>query len=200
MYIRYVRHLLILTFVGVYSQVMEKYNPNFQAANVAVNDCEVTTNTGAVTVLLTEPEVHGTFGHISMVLHDDNELLLPEDLDNEHYVSFSNQRDAIGVMITGTKADHVQFGHDLKNVTKTVTLYNANVAAMLKKWKAIKQNRQMFDLLEWNCGRTLLEVLNEGYPDCKVALADQLWTPTNAFRHVNAVRRVRMRNGAKQTV
>ena len=166
---------------------MEQYNPNFQPVVESVADCENKENTGAVTVLLTKPLMNGTFGHVAMVLHEDHSLALPEGLDDTHYVSFSNHRDTVGVMITGTKADHVGFGHDLKGVTETVTLYNADVEAMMTKWDDIKNSGQMFDLLEWNCARVALEVLNEGYPDCVVALEDQLWTPTNMFRHVNGV-------------
>ena len=168
-------------------QVMERHNEHFKAASHAVDDCSATPTSGAVTVLLAEPSDRGTFGHISMVLHDNDKLDLPKDLNNEHYVSFSNHRDAIGVMITGTKADHVKFGHDLNVVNKTLTLYNANVTAMLKKWQKVKESGQMFDLLEWNCARTLLEILNEGYPDCQVSLGHQLWTPNNVFSYITQV-------------
>jgi len=130
-----------------------------------------------------------------MMLHDNDKLQLPDDLDNKHYVSFSNHLDAIGVMITGTKAEHVKFGHDLNVVNKTLTLYNANVPAMMAKWEKIKSNRQLFDLLEWNCARTLLEVLNEGYPDCQAPLGDsnvsaQLWTPNSAYGYITKMQKV----------
>ena len=171
---------------------MERHNEHFKASQTLDRYCSAKPTSGAVTVLLAEPSDHGTFGHISMVLHESDKLELPKDLNNEHYVSFSNHLDAIGVMITGTKADHVKFGHDLNVVNKTLTLYNANIPAMLQKWQKIKDSKQLFDLLEWNCARTLLEILNEGYPDCQAPLGDsnvssQLWTPNSAFSYITQV-------------
>merc|ERR550514_1019108 len=95
----------------------------------------------------------------------------------------------IGAMITGTKAVHVGFGEDLAKVTKSITLYNADVDAMKKKWTGIKQSRQMFDLMEWNCARTTLEVLKAGFPDCQSSFdhLDQLWTPQRAYDFVKVV-------------
>merc|ERR1711964_455935 len=57
---------------------------------------------------------------------------------------------------------------------------------MSKKWKAMKQSRQMFDLMEWNCARMMLEVLQAGYPDCAMPL-DQLWTPERAYHFVGLI-------------
>jgi len=176
--------------VATFFPVMEAYNPHFQKAHQSVEGCKPKTNTGAVTVLLAEPQDDGTFGHFSMVVHEDDTLALPEDLDDKDYMSFSNHRDAVGVMITGTKAEHVKFGHDLKVVTKTLTLYNADTVAMKAKWEDLKNSGQMFDLLHWNCARTALEVLNAGYPECTVKLEDQLWTPANAWGYVNAMANV----------
>merc|ERR1712224_629199 len=84
----------------------------------------------------------------------------------------------------GTQATHVGFGKDLENVTKTVTLYNANVPKMVEKWDEIKKGGVMFDLLEKNCAYTVLEVLSAGYPECKMNFM-QLWTPIQAFNKIS---------------
>jgi len=170
--------------VATFFPVMEKYNKNFKSFNETFDKFTPTkTTTGAVTVLLTKPNTKGSIGHIAMVMHKDHGLGLPDNHDNDHYVSFSNVGNTIGAMITGTKAVHVGFGTELAGVTKTITLYNADVPAMLTKWQALKQSRQMFDLLEWNCARIMLEVLQAGYPD-SVMPRDQLWTPERAYDFV----------------
>merc|ERR1712139_524511 len=43
-----------------------------------------------------------------------------------------------------------------------------------------------FDLMEWNCARIMLEVLQAGYPECDMPL-DQLWTPERAYNFVQLV-------------
>merc|ERR1711937_684060 len=111
---------------------MREKNKNFKQQGDFFKDCDsVTSKSGAVTVLLTEPEYTGRFGHLAMVLHtDDAKLDLPDDYDNKQYVSFSNYGNTIGAIITGTQATHVGFGKDLANVTKTKTLYDVNVPKM----------------------------------------------------------------------
>jgi len=170
--------------VATFYPVMEAYNPNFKTFNKQIKKCTPKKTNGAVTVLLTSPPKRGAIGHIAMVMHKDHELGLPEDHNNDEYVSFSNMGNTIGAMITGTKAVHVGFGKDLSQVSHTITLYNVDVDAMLTKWKAIKQSRQQFDLMKWNCGRAMLEVLKMGYPGCEQSLDDlddQLWTPQRAY-------------------
>ena len=166
---------------------MEKYNPHFKA----FDDKNFTKFTpeksaGAATVLLTKPDKTGTLGHIAMVIHKDHSLDLPEDHDTVHYVSFSNVGNTIGAMVTGTKAVHMGFGVELAGVTKSVTLYNADVDAMATKWEKIKQSKQMFDLMQWNCARMMLEVLQAGYPERDMPL-QQLWTPERAYNFVELV-------------
>ena len=175
-------------FCGPYNQVMKSNNANFKQEGDFFQDCDsVTSNDEAVTVLLTEPEYVGRFGHLAMVLHtDDAKLGLPDDDDNKQYVSFSNYGNTIGAIITGTQATHVGFGRDLENVTKTVTLYNADVQKMEKKWDEIKKGGVMFDILEKNCAYTVLEVLSAGYPECKMNFK-QLWTPEQAFAKISEV-------------
>lgn len=172
--------------VASFFPVMKSNNANFKQEGDFFQDCDsVTSNGGAVTVLLTEPEYVGRFGHLAMVLHtDDAKLGLPDDDDNKQYVSFSNYGNTIGAIITGTQATHVGFGRDLQNVTKTVTLYNADVPKMVEKWDEIKSGGVMFDLLEKNCAYTVLEVLSAGYPECKMNFK-QLWTPVQAFGKIS---------------
>jgi len=167
--------------VASFFPVMRAKNDYFKQNTFLESGCEnVATTTGAVTLLLTEPEYTGRFGHLAMVLHENDKLALPDDHDNRQYVSFSNFGNTIGAIITGTQATHVGFGIDLENVTKTKTLYNANVPKMIEKWDEIKKGGVMFDLLEKNCAYTVLEVLAAGYPDCNMNL-QQLWTPKRAF-------------------
>jgi len=175
--------------VATFFPVIEDRNPNFHAFQESVDNCAVDEeSTGAVTVLLTEPvdtETRRSFGHIAMVLHEDPvSLALPDSHDQDNFVSWSNHGNTIGAMITGTKAVHVGFGQKLENVTHTITLYNADTQAMLEKWQDIRTNGQMFDLMEWNCARTLFEVLNEGYKKCQVPV-DELWTPDRAYKLIN---------------
>merc|ERR1719203_2273643 len=59
---------------------------------------------------------------------------------------------------------------------------------MLKEWDNTKTSNQMFDLMNWNCARTVLEVLQAGYPDCDMHLK-QLWTPDRAMRYIKDVKR-----------
>merc|ERR1719159_60573 len=116
---------------------MELKNENFKKVQVAADNCSPdTANTGAATILVNKKT--GTFGHMSMILHDNHDLALPEDEDDTNYVSFSNQGNTVGAMVTGTKATYVGFGHDLRDVTDVFTLYNVNTAAMKAKWKDIK--------------------------------------------------------------
>lgn len=183
--------------VATFFPVMEKYNPHFTPISQKVDSCKTTQKSegylGAVTLLHTAPKSSGAFGHVALLLHDDNKLTpLPEDNDKKDYVSFSSLRNTVGVMITGTKADHIGFGFDLEGVTDTVTLYNADVPAMMTRWENIKGSGQMFDLLEWNCARTVMDVLNAGFPDCQVDLRGekQLWTPKQAFQYAQAVQKV----------
>ena len=96
-------------------------------------------------------------------------------------------RHTVGVMITGTKAYHVGFGRDLGNVDKTITIYNVDAKKVLEAWDLTKTSNQMFDLMNWNCARTVLEALQKGYPDCDMHLK-QLWTPTRAFEYIQDVR------------
>jgi len=173
--------------VATFFPVMEKYNPNFKAFDEKSFDkFTPKQSAGAATVLLTKPDKTGTLGHIAMVIHKDHSLDLPEDHDTEHYVSFSNVGNTIGAMVTGTKAVHMGFGVELAAVTHSVTLYNADFDAMAKRWENIKQNKQMFDLMEWNCARIMLEVLQAGYPERDMPLA-QLWTPERAYNFVKLV-------------
>lgn len=170
--------------VTTFFPVMEQYNPNFQQFSENIDGCAKTSKTGAVTVLFSRPQRTGAFGHIAMVIHNDTaKLSLPSDLDTEYYVSFNNYGKTMGAVITGTKADHVKFGKDLAGVTDIVTLHNADVDKIKVKWQAIKDSRQMFDLMEWNCGRTLLEVLQAGFPTCKMPV-EQLWTPWRTFQYI----------------
>lgn len=173
--------------VATFFPVMEKYNPNFKAFDEnSFDKFTPKQSAGALTVLLTKPDKTGTLGHIAMVIHKDHSLDLPEDHDTEHYVSFSNVGNTIGAMVTGTKAVHMGFGVELAAVTHSVTLYNADFDAMAKRWENIKQNKQMFDLMEWNCARIMLEVLQAGYPERDMPLA-QLWTPERAYNFVKLV-------------
>ena len=170
---------------GPYYQVMRLKNSYFQPKPFLASDCTTTAgNTGAVTLLLTEPKNVREFGHLAMVLHEDTKLELPEDLNNDHYVSFSNFGNTIGAIITGTRATYVGFGQDLGNVTQTKTLYNANIPSMLIKWEEVKKSGLMFDLLQHNCAHTALEILSAGYPGCQMELK-QLWTPKQAFEIVS---------------
>ena len=166
---------------------MERHNPNFKAFDKnSVAKFTPTQRRGTATVLLTKPDKNGTLGHIAMVIHEDQSLELPEDHDTEHYVSFSNLGNTIGAMVTGTKAVYMGFGVELAEITKSITLYNADFNAMEKKWKEIKQSKQMFDLMKWNCARMMLEVLQAGYPEVSMPL-DQLWTPERAYNYVDLV-------------
>jgi len=173
--------------VATFFPVMEKYNPNFKAFDTdSFKKFTPKKSTGAATVLLTKPDRTGTLGHIAMVIHKDQTLGLPEDHNTDHYVSFSNVGNTIGAMVTGTKAVHMGFGVELADVTKSITLYNADFDAMAKQWKKIKQNKQMFDLMKWNCARMMLEVLQAGYPERDMPL-EQLWTPERAYDFVELV-------------
>ena len=166
---------------------MEEYNHHFKAFNkTSFKKFTPKKSTGAATVLLTKPENAGSMGHIAMVIHKDHSLGLPEDHDTVHYVSFSNVGNTIGAMVTGTKAVHMGFGVELAAVTHSVTLYNADFDAMAKRWAKIKENNQMFDLMEWNCARMMLEVLQAGYPERDMPL-QQLWTPERAYNFVELV-------------
>lgn len=172
--------------VSSFFPVMKQKNANFKQNREFLKDCDSVTRTSdAVTVLLTtEPENRGSFGHLAMVVHRDDTLLdLPSGDDNHYYMSFSNYGNTIGAIITGTQATHVGFGRDLENVTKTKTLYNANIDLMLAKWEEIKKSGVMFDLLEKNCAYTVLEILSAGYPECDMNF-HQLWTPETAFKRV----------------
>lgn len=178
--------------VATFFPVMEAKNQHFSAFQESLDDCEVDTEQlGAVTVLFTAPEktvTRRTFGHIAMVIHNDRvNLDLPDEMDTTNFLSWSNQGNTVGAMITGTKALHVGFGVELQNVTNTVTLYNVDTAAMLQKWNSVKTSGQMFDLMDWNCARTLFEVLNEGYTGCQIP-EDELWTPERAFSMINTLK------------
>ena len=171
---------------------MERYNQNFHSLSKPAEKaatCKVDkAKTGAATVILQKGrEGSGEFGHIAMVLHEDDDLILPQDWDTEHFVSFNNVGNTIGAMITGTKAAYDGFGKDLENMTHLATLYNVDTDAMKTKWKSIKGSGQMFDLMEWNCARTVLEVLKEGYTKCDFDF-EILWTPSRAFDFIKEVR------------
>jgi len=173
--------------VATFFPVMEKYNPNFKAFDEkSFKKFTPKKSAGALTVLLTKPDKTGTLGHIAMVIHKDHSLDLPEDHDTEHYVSFSNVGNTIGAMVTGTKAVHMGFGVELAAVTHTITLYNADFDAMEKRWKGIKDSKQMFDLMKFNCARMMLAVLKAGYPNCDIPLED-LWTPERAYNFIELV-------------
>merc|ERR1712176_1591561 len=120
--------------------VLNGLNPNFNSRiQNSANQYKKEAAAGAVTLLYQEAST-GTFGHISMVVHSDKDLVLPADLDSEYYVSFSADSNSIGSIITGTMAKHDQFGTSLKDVTQVVTVHNANASAMLSKWKEIKES------------------------------------------------------------
>jgi len=179
--------------VATFFPVMEKYNDHFKQFDHSVSKCKIdrNNNNGAATLLLTSPDNNGTFGHLAMIVHEDvtkPTFTLPKNDDKKHYVSFTNMRHTVGVMITGTKARHVGFGRDLENVDKTLTIYNLDAKKMLKAWDLTKTSNQMFDLMNWNCARTVLEVLQAGYPDCDMHLK-QLWTPERAFGYIQDVKK-----------
>ena len=157
-------------------------NPNYGIDNLF--QCEATQSTGAVTVLLTARDQ--SFGHLALVVHEDQNLFLPADLDTEHFVSFWPEANVTGAIITGTKAKYDGFGNKLKHVTQVTTLHNADTDAMIKKWQSIKDNNQMFDIIEWNCARTVMEVLREGYPSCDFPI-HKLMTPDQAFAYIEQV-------------
>jgi len=177
--------------VATFFPVMEEYNKHFKEFDHNVSTCEIDRkNNGAATLLLTEPNTNGTFGHLAMIVHEDvtKPQELPKDDDKKRYVSFTNMRRTVGVMITGTKARHVGFGRDLENVDKTVTVYNVDAKKVLEAWDLTKTSNQMFDLMNWNCARTVLEALQKGYPNCDMHL-EQLWTPTRAFEFIQDVKK-----------
>lgn len=122
-------------------------------------------------------------GHLSMVIHDDHDLRLPDDHNTTDYVSFSPKKSMMGPLLTGTESNHDGFGTNLKDVSEVLTLYNVDTAAMLKKWDNLKKSGQMYDLLDWNCARGAIEVFNAGYPNCVVPEAP-LWTPESAFQYI----------------
>jgi len=86
-------------------------------------------------------------------------------------------------MLTGTKAKHDGFGTNVKGVTHVLTLYNVNTEAVLRKWDRVKKRGQMYDLVNWNCARAVLNVINEGYANCAVP-ESALWTPESAFDYL----------------
>ena len=148
---------------------MEKYNEHFKEFDHSVSTCKIDrTNNGAATLLLTSPNTNGTFGHLAMVVHEDvtkPPFTLPQNDDKKRYVSFTNMRHTVGVMITGTKAYHVGFGRDLENVDKTLTIYNVDAKKVLEAWDLTKTSNQMFDLMNWNCARTVLAALQTLHGD-----------------------------------
>ena len=107
------------------------------------------------------------------------------DLDTKHYVSFDPDG-SMSSAITGSRAQYVGFGKHLKAVTKATTLYNADTDAMVKAWESIKKSGQMYDLVEWNCARVVMEVLRSGFPDCNFPI-HKLMEPSTAFGYIEQV-------------
>merc|ERR1712224_946152 len=85
--------------------------------------------------------------------------------------------------LTGSKAEYNGFGRGLKEVTSVITLYNADTNAMVKEWDILKKSGQMYDLVNWNCARAVMEVLRSGFPDCNFPV-HQLMEPSTAFGYV----------------
>merc|ERR1712176_438790 len=57
--------------------------------------------------------------------------------------------------------------------------------AVMKSWRKIQSSGQMFDMLEWNCARTALEVLNAGLSaSCRIPLEKKLWTPRRVEEYI----------------
>ena len=172
-------------------QVMRRHNPHFKSLSKEAIDeqivkCVPTESPGAVTILLSKPDQTHDFGHLAMVVHDDHNLRLPDDHNTTHYVSFSPEKASMGPMLTGTKSHHGGFGTNVKGVTHVLTLYNIDTDAVLKKWDSLKKSGQMYDLINWNCARAVVNVFNAGYTNCVVP-KHALWTPESLFDYLKQV-------------
>ena len=172
-------------------QVMRRHNPHFKSLSKEAIDeqivkCVPTESPGAVTILLSKPDQTHDFGHLAMVVHDDHNLRLPDDHNTTHYVSFSPEKASMGPMLTGTKSHHGGFGTNVKGVTHVLTLYNIDTDAVLKKWDSLKKSGRMYDLMDSNCARAVIDVFHAGYPNC-VEPHSLLWTPESAFGYLKKV-------------
>ena len=92
----------------------------------------------------------------------------------------------MGQLLNGTQSHHGGFGTHAKDVADVLTLYNVDTDAVLKKWDSLKKSGQMYDLINWNCARAVIDVFDAGYPNC-VVQNSPLWTPESAFDYLKQV-------------
>ena len=172
-------------------QVMQNHNPHFKPLSTEEIEenaakCVPTESAGALTILLAKSDETHDFGHLTMVVHDDDSLRLPDDHNTTHYVSFEPEKSSMGPMLTGTKSENGGFGTRVKDVTDVLTLYNIDTDAVLKKWDSLKKSGRMYDLMNSNCARMVIDVFNAGNPNCAVPNR-LLWTPESAFDYLKQV-------------